>query len=415
MINKILVLLLSLNLIYGIYDYSLKAKNNNSLAESASLFKEAASKLKVSYVDADKVTNDNLTTNALKGMLKYLDKYSTYYTPKQNERQEEGLQGSFAGIGVLFRMKKEGVFVRRVYENSPAEKAGVLAGDVILKAGDEDLRGMKITEVVSNLKGKPNSLVQVTLFRNDEEKMVEIKRGFVTVPSIKLPKMLDDEIAYMYLAQFGGRTAEDFANYIHDFIEQGAKGLILDLRFNGGGYLDSAVDISSMFLPIGKLVVYKEGRDAERVNLLDHTQEDIANFPIVILVNGDTASASEVISACLRDYKRCILVGEKTYGKGSVQLISPLSNGGSIRYTVAKYYTPGGYVIHDRGLKPDIEVKLDLEQEKNLLKTIGNFDTIDSEDPSDLQFKVAYEALQKELEKDLHDAHFFSEYFDEKK
>ena len=311
-------------------------------------------------------------------MLKNLDRYSTYYTPNQNKAQEEDLQGRFAGIGVLFRVEKDGVFVRRVYEGSPAEKAGILAGDYITNADSVSLKDVKSSEVVKALKGEPDTVVTVMVDRGEEELTIDIKRGFVSVPTIKMYEMIEEDIGYIYISQFGSSTAEEFDKHFNKLIDDGMKGLILDLRFNGGGYLNSAVDICSVFLDYGSLVVYKEGRGAEREDLVDTTEEFRNDIPIILLVNNDSASASEVIAACLRDYKIAILLGEKTFGKGSVQVISPMSNGGSLRFTVAKYFSPGGYVIHGKGLEPDIAVELKTNEQRELRAQVNNYGTIES-------------------------------------
>ena len=388
---------------------------NPKFSENFYLLEEASDKLKSSYVDESKVGNDDLTKGALKGMLKGLDPYSTYYTPTQNKDQEEDLKGKFAGVGILFRVEDDGVYVRKVYEDSPAEKAGVQGGDYIILANEVSLIGLDSQGVVGELKGEPGSKLDVGVIRGEAKLTLTLERGYVSVPTIKLAKMLDDEIAYIYISQFGASTSSEFRKKIGELTEEGMKGLILDLRFNGGGYLNSAVGICSVFLEYGSLIAYKEGRDADREDLLDMTDESLDHIPLVILVNEDSASASEVTAACLRDYERCILVGQKTFGKGSVQVITQLSNGGSIRFTIAKYFTPGGYIIHGKGLEPDIEVDLELSEKQDLSKQISNYSTVDSEDPKDKQFVKAYEALQAELQSSRTNAPFFVELTNDEK
>lgn len=409
MAKKFIVVVMFLNLVFAFFYYKNKQNKNPRFSDNFYLLEEASDKLKSSYVDEAKVDNDNLTKGALKGMLKNLDPYSTYYTPSQNKEQEEDLKGKFAGVGVLFRVEDEGVFVRKVYEDSPAEKAGVNGGDYIIRANDVSLIGLDSRGVVGELKGKPGSELEIAVIRDEEELSLVLERGYVSVPTIKMSKMLDNEIGYIYISQFGATTAGEFNTHMKKMNEAGMKGLIIDLRFNGGGYLNSAVDICSTFLEYGSLVAYKEGRNADREDLLDQTDEARDDIPLVILVNEDSASASEVTASCLRDYKRCVLVGKKTYGKGSVQVISQLTNGGSIRFTIAKYFTPGGYVIHDRGLEPDIEVDLNSDEIKALREQVSNYETVESKDPSDKQFLKAYEALQAELLSPRKVAPFFVE------
>ncbi|EDM28912.1 carboxyl-terminal protease [Lentisphaera araneosa HTCC2155] len=415
MIKKLLLLVTVINLAFGAYYYYKKNSMNPKFSENFYLLEEASDKLKSSYVDESKVGNEDLTKGALKGMLKGLDPYSTYYTPSQNKDQEEDLKGKFAGVGILFRVEDDGVYVRKVYEDSPAEKAGVQGGDYVVQANEVSLVGLDSRGVVGELKGEPGSKLDVHVIRGEDKLTLTLERGYVSVPTIKLAKMLDDEIAYMYISQFGASTSSEFRKKIGALTEAGMKGLILDLRFNGGGYLNSAVGICSVFLEYGSLVAYKEGRDADREDLLDMTDESLDHIPLVVLVNEDSASASEVTAACLRDYERCILVGEKTFGKGSVQVITQLSNGGSIRFTIAKYFTPGGYIIHGKGLDPDVEVELNSTEKQDLSKQISNYSTVDSEDPKDKQFVKAYEALQVELQSSRTKAPFFVELTNDEK
>ena len=407
--KRVILAIAAINLVIGCFYYSFKIKQERPFKDSYPLLKEAADKLKTSYVDEDKVNNERLTTGALKGMLKNLDRYSTYYTPDQNKAQEEDLQGRFAGVGILFRVEDEGVFVRCVYAGSPAEKAGVIAGDFIIQADDQSFVGIKSSEVVKNLKGEPGTVVKVIVERGEEKYLLEIERGYVSVPTIKMAEMIDSEMGYIYMSQFGSSTKTEFDEHFERLEEEGMKGLILDLRFNGGGYLSAAVDICSKFLEYGSLVVYKEGRGAEREDLVDISEEFRNDIPIVLLVNEESASASEVTAACFKDYKSALLVGSLTYGKGSVQVISPMSNGGSLRFTVAKYFSPGGYVIHGKGLEPDVEVELSPEESLEVRKSIGNYGTIESASPNDKQFKKAKEELQKALNSGLSKVPFFEE------
>ena len=408
--KKSLLILAVINLVYGFYYYQKKVKVERPLEDYYPLLKEASDKLKASYVDEEMVKNDRLSTGALKGMLKNLDRYSNYYTPNQNKAQSEDLEGRFAGVGVLFRVQDEGVFIRRVYKDSPAEKAGMLAGDLIVEADGKDLLGLNSSSVVKSLKGEPGTIVKVSVLRGEENLSLDIKRGYVSVPTINMAEIVSDQIGYIYISQFGGGTTAEFDKSFKELFDKGMKALIIDLRFNGGGYLSAAVDICSVFLDYGSLVVYKEGRGAEREDLFDTTKEFRNDIPVVLLVNSESASASEVTAACLRDHKSALLVGEKTYGKGSVQVISPMSNGGSLRFTVAKYFSPGGYVIHGKGLDPDVEVELSAVELSDLRKNIANYGTIESEIPGDKQFEQAKQLLLEALESGRVKAPFFKDF-----
>ena len=409
-ISVVIAVLLTANLIWGFLNYRDALSAESSLDKELDLIEEAATELRFSYVDKEKVGSEALVTGALQGMLRRLDPFSAYHTPVQSVDNEGDLNGHFAGLGILYGLNDDGeVLVRRVYANSPAEKAGLLGGDIITHKDGTSLKGLEVEEITSRLKGLPDSELNITLLRGEQVIEKKVIRGYVEVPSLEAAQIIDGEskVAYMYLSKFGERTATEFSEALDGFLKQGAQGLIIDLRFNSGGYLKSAIDICSKFLEEGDLVVYTEGRNMGRINNYDTTEEAITDLPVIFLVNGDSASASEVTSACLRDYKRAILVGSKTYGKGSVQRVSPLSNGGSIRYTIAKYFTPGGYTIHNTGLDPDVEVDVDQDERKEIYKAIANYDTIDDEAPKDKQFNVALELMQAEISKMKSGAPFF--------
>ena len=404
------MLILAMNLAWGFYNFKQQSKTQSSLSKELDLLEEAASELRVSYVDEEKVESESLITGALHGMLRRLDPFSAYHTPQESERNEGDLNGHFAGLGILYGLSEEGdVLVRRVYQNSPAERAGLMGGDLITHKDDELLRGLGVVDISKKLKGPPDSELNLTLLRNGEPMTKKVIRGYVEVPSLGGLQSVGGkaDVGYLYLSKFGERTAEEFSEAIEFLQKQGMKGLIIDLRFNSGGYLKSSIDICSKFLNEGDLIVYTKGRDADKISNFDQTEEALDDLPIIILVNGDSASASEVTSGCLRDYKRAILVGTKTYGKGSVQRVSPLSNGGSIRYTIAKYYTPGGYTIHGQGLEADVKVEVTEEELKAIYRTISSYDTIDATRPQDKQFDRALELMEQEISKEKLVGSFF--------
>jgi carboxyl-terminal processing protease len=397
-----IALILGFNLGWGFYTFKQESKTKSSLSVELGLIEEVASELRVSYVDEEKVESKPLITGALHGMLRRLDPFSAYHTPQESERNEDHLNGHFAGLGILYGLSDEGdVLVRRVYQSSPAERAGLMGGDLITHKDGEPLRGLAVNEISKKLKGPPESELKITFLRGDEKFTEKVVRGYVEVPSLGGLQLLGakTDVGYLYISKFGERTAEEFNGAIEAFQKKAIKGLIIDLRFNSGGYLKSSIDICSKFLNEGDLIVYTKGRDADKISNFDQTEEALNDLPLIILVNGDSASASEVTAGCLRDYKRAILVGTKTYGKGSVQRVSPLSNGGSIRYTIAKYYTPGGYTIHGQGLEPDVKIELTEDEIKDVYREIASYDTIDAAVPEDKQLNRALELLELEIAK----------------
>jgi carboxyl-terminal processing protease len=271
-------------------------------------------------------------------------------------------------------------------EGSPGYEAGMLAGDDLTKVDGQRI-GTDLTETVRLLRGKPNTKVKVTFYRpsTGETKEVELTRRVIKVSSVldlngySEFKLLPESIGYVRIAQFGDHTAEDLEKALKKLDEQEAYGFVLDLRDNPGGLLDQAVFVAEKFLPRGQLIVSTEGRGATRKEeYRARGRGKVRDLPMVVLVNGGSASAAEIVSGCLQDLKRAVIIGEQTFGKGSVQSILPLGNGSALRLTTAKYYTPSHKVIHEHGITPDIFVDLS-DEDKRLLdmrRSPGGLDTL---------------------------------------
>lgn len=312
-------------------------------------------------VDADTkpASEEDLLHGAAKGMVEaWKDPYTRFVAPKQLRDEEIELEGRYGGLGMYIGDRDGQVLVIAPMEDSPAERAGLKPKDVIVKVDDEVVVGWTSDRIVQKLRGEPDTKVTVWIRREGEDELLsfEITREIIQLKSVRY-EMLSDDIGYLRLTQFKHSTSEEARDALRDLIKQGARALILDLRNNGGGLLDASVKIVSMFVRDG-LVVETKGR-SERANdryYVDKSQY-LTNMPMNVLINGGSASASEIVAGALNDRGRAQLIGEKSFGKGSVQTLFPLTDGSGIYVTIARYYTPSGKVIDHVGLSPDIEVK----------------------------------------------------------
>ena len=320
------------------------------------------------------VSPKQLMVNAAKGMVEKLDPYSEYFTPEELKEFEEDTYGQFGGIGIEISMEKGRPVVVAPIEGTPAYKAGLRAGDIIVKINGEDTYGMSITDVVRKIKGEPGTYVELTIYRPDENKTftVKIERAIIHVTPVKWTVIEPERIGYVKVVQFQPDTAQKLKEAIDKLLEKRVKGLIIDLRNNPGGLLEQAVEVADLFLPPGKVVVSIKGRVENKTYKTSHPAEVPRDLKVVILVNRGTASASEIVSGCLQDYGRAILVGEKTYGKFRVQNLIPVERGkyGAVKITTAFYYTPKGRMLDKKGLTPDIEVKMTNEDWERLYKAV---------------------------------------------
>jgi len=338
--------------------------------QRASELSDALSLVNAFYVDSEPVELDQLTESALEGMIADLDPYSEYLDFEKLKRLEEETSQEFGGIGVEVEMREETLTVVAPLVGSPGERAGLLRGDRIVGVDGESIEGLSITESVSRLKGVPGTSVEIEVERGSEKERfkVVVVRETIEVDNVRGAEMLGDGLGYLRISQFGKRTGSELKSSIDALIDQGMRGLALDLRNNPGGLLDAAVNVVELFVPDGQLVVFTKGRhEAMNEKWFAENSGETYNFPLVVLVNPGSASASEIVAGALKDSGRAKLVGEKTFGKGSVQSILPLSSKTGLKLTTAKYYTPGGYVIHENGIDPDLVVEISPEDEGHLI------------------------------------------------
>lgn len=337
-------------------------------ARSLWLLRQARAIIETYQVDAASkpVLEDNLLHGAMKGMVEaWEDPYTRFVTPDQLKDEEIEMEGRYGGLGMYVGERDGRVLVISPMEDTPAERAGLKPKDQIVKVDDDVVLGWDSQRVVHRLRGKPNTQVALWIRRDGEEELLkfELTREIIKIKSVRY-EMLSDDIGYLRLTQFKQKTDEEAREALKDLIRKGAKGLVLDLRNNGGGLLDVSVKICGMFLK-GGAVVETRGR-AEKAN--EKYWADPALFltsmPMMVLINGGSASASEIVAGALLDRGRASLVGEKSFGKGSVQTLFPLTDGSGLYVTIARYHTPSGRVIDHVGLSPTIEVKGEPEKDK---------------------------------------------------
>jgi len=311
---------------------------------------------------------DEIVSGAIHGMLQSLDPHSCYMEPQAYDDMRDETSGRYSGIGIHIGMKSGMLTVIAPIEDTPGFRAGLLAGDYIVGIDGEKTMGINLRDAVKKLRGEKGSEVVLTIQRSDEEKTREVKivRDKIEVPSVKGGRLLDADIGYVRITQFSSPTAEALTREMDKLAADGMRALVLDLRSNPGGLLDSAVRVSEQFIDKGDLVVTVRGRAGKTAEIPKIAGGDnrYSNFPMAVLVNKGSASASEIVAGALRDSGRAVLVGDTTYGKGSVQSVIPLRSldGAAIRLTTAHYHTPGGAEIHETGIEPDIRVYVSPEE-----------------------------------------------------
>jgi len=323
-----------------------------------SLFWEAYYKLKENFVDKEKIDEKKIIYEAISGMVKSLsDPYTTFLKPEEVKELLEDIEGVFEGIGIEIDIKKEKLQVIAPLEGTPAQNAGLLPGDKITKIDGISTSGMTLEEAVSRIRGPAGTEVTLTILREgwEEEKEFKIKRAVINVPSLKW-ELKAGEIAYLKINQFTGKTNSEFEKVAMEILTGPAKKIILDLRNNSGGLLSVAEDVAGWFLEREQLVVIIEGKKTEEHRAVGNGK--FLGYPIVVLINQGSASGAEILAAALRDNRNVKLIGEKSFGKGSVQEPERLSDGSLLKITIAKWLTPKGVSIDEVGLEPDEPVKI---------------------------------------------------------
>jgi carboxyl-terminal processing protease len=365
-----------------------KSEEDNGYSQ-ISIFAKAIELIRQDYVDGSKTTYHDLITAAMKGMLSSLDPHSQFMDPDDFRDMQEDTRSRFNGLGVEVSMKNGLPTVVTAMEDTPAARAGILSGDQILKINGASTERMDLQDAINILRGPSGRRVTLTLLRpsTKEIKDYTLERAEIKVRSVKGARLLDAElsgpfkIGYIRLIQFNEPTAEELSKALDELQKEGMQALILDLRNNPGGLLTSAVDVCGQFLPPKSKVVSTQGRMASQQHdySTSGAKKDRPNFPMALLINEGSASGAEIVAGALKDLHRAILVGETTFGKGSVQNVMQLPDGSAVRFTTAKYYTPSRQVIQGNGVAPNIHVPVTAEQERALF-ALRNADNVKPED-----------------------------------
>jgi len=351
------------------------SSTDNKPGVNLSLFWETWEKLEKKYVDKKKVEQKKMLYGAIKGMVASLeDPYTFFLTPEENKQSKQDLQGRFEGIGAQLGLKNNRVIVVAPLKNSPAERAGVKSSDFINKVDDQSTKNWTLTQAVNKIRGPKGTKVKLTLERNGKEFVAEIVRDEINVASVELSyeKIKAKKIAILKLTQFGDNTYNEWDSTIDEVHNLWQKkeiaGLILDLRDNPGGYLDGAVYLAGEFLPLGKTIVQQESTTVKNKTYSVTRQGLLLDIPLVVIINRGSASASEILAGALRDHQRAKLIGEKTFGKGSVQEALDLDQGAGLHVTVAKWILPNGDWINSKGIDPEFKIELKLDEGNTLTR-----------------------------------------------
>ena len=342
-----------------IFSFNTTAFSKNDLYEKIDLFGEVLENIKKDYVDD--VDQAEMMDSAINGVLQSLDPYSAYMSPELFQEMQTDTRGEFGGLGIEIGMESGVVKVISPIDGTPADEVGIKAGDYIVKIGDEQVQGKSLMEAVKLMRGPVGTSIKLTIKRKNIKKLLEFKitRKIIEVQSVNADTISKEKnIGYLRLKSFNENSDNQFLELIKKFEKDSKiKGYIIDIRNNPGGLLTQAINITDFFLDDGEIVSTKGRKVSETRKFFARRGDEVKGKPIVVLINNGSASASEILAGALKDHKRAIILGENSYGKGSVQSIIPLKNGGGMRLTISKYYLPSGKSISEVGVTPDILVE----------------------------------------------------------
>ena len=350
--------------------------SNQEAFEQMARFTLALEQVRNFYIEAgEEVSYEVLIDGAIEGMMGKLDRYSGFMEGREARGLREQTQGRFGGIGVVISFENGHLTIVSPVEDTPGWEAGLMTDDRILEIDGRPTQGISMQDVVERLRGEPGTTVNLKIRRPSERSTFEVSltRAVIQPRTVQRHRMLEDEIGYIRITQFAQPTARMLREELNRLLRQNPKGLVLDLRGNPGGLMESAVEVAGLFLPNETLVVYTKSRDAdERREYFSSGRRHELDLPLVVLVNQGSASGAEIVAAALKDHQRAKLVGQTTFGKGSVQSIMPLRDGSAIRLTTAIYYSPSDHMIHEQGVDPDIPVSMSLRNWSRMQRGMNN-------------------------------------------
>jgi len=373
--------------------------------ENLKVFTEALSYVESNYVE--EVEPTKVIQGAIKGMLRTLDPHSSYMPPDVYREMQVETEGRFGGLGIEITMRDDVLTVVSPIEGTPAFRAGIQPGDQIIKVDGESTKEMSLVDAVKKLRGPEGSAVTIGIFRQGftEPKDFTLSRAVIQIKSVRWTKLQDD-VGYIKLRSFHKTTEEELEEALQDLGEQHIKTLILDLRNNPGGLLEQAIAVSNVFLQGGQLIVYTKGRlPNQNMKGFSKSEGFHVSYPMAVIINGGSASASEIVAGALQDLHRATVIGTQSFGKGSVQTIIPLSDGSGLRLTTAKYYTPKGSEIHGKGITPDIVIERpqetdNQEGEQKTLRSRRSIELPGDDLSDDPQLQKAVDFLKTQVQKD---------------
>jgi len=367
---------------------------NRDLSRSSAYVREVMQLVGENYVDEKAAAYGQLAKAALHGMVESLDPHSEFLEAKDNEEFEEDLIGEFGGIGIQVETRNGKAIVIAPLAGTPGERAGIQRGDIIVSIDGKAVEtNTTMDGIVSRLRGKPQTKVLVSIFRPSTKATLDLSlvREIIKIESVRDVHVIGDSVGYVQLTEFSEHTGEQFGKALEQLLKDGATSLVIDMRDNPGGLLDAAVDVAEPFFNKGETIVFTKGRKpTDREDYKAETNGAPLALPIAVLINAGSASAAEVVTGALKDTGRAVVVGERSFGKGSVQSVFKLKNGEGLRLTTARYYTPSGVSIHEKGIAPHVEVVMTPEEDGKIRRQRARPDI---SDPSEFKVRFGFEPI----------------------
>lgn len=399
-ISRVLVLLVVvLSLMLGSYAYGRSqspAGISEEDRESVALYAEALDAVREDYVDQEAVDPDRQTYAAIEGMLESLgdEGHTRFLTPEEVERNEQGLSGKYVGVGVRLEDRDERIVVVAPIDDSPADEAGIRTGDVIVAVNGEDVEGQDVAQIADKVRGPEGSRVALTVRRGEEEREFELRREELELRAVSWALVPETDVALLRLSSFSAGAAGELKAAVAEAREAGATGFVLDLRDNPGGRVEEAKAVAEVFLDPGEVIYIREDASGGEEEVRASNDAGAISSPVVVLVNGGTASSAEIVAGALRDNERATVVGETTFGTGTVLAQQPLSDGSAILLGIAEWLTPDGDFIRDSGIEPDVEARLEEGQEPLIPEQAKGFSQQEALD-RDAQLRRAFEVIRE--------------------